>query len=208
MKLPILALALASHHSLVSCLPQPPAHVTSRAASGCGKTQFLPGVTQYRFGLESSGKQRSYSYHLPSNYDKNKKYPVVLGFHGSSSVGLFFELDTKMSEQRYSAEKIMVYPNGIDGSWAGPSYHSGSTVDEDVKFVDDVILDVKVRLCVDDGKVYAAGFVVPSLFGLSVHSAHHLQHVQWWRLRGHFGLPQAWQHSLRCFCCPLWSFLY
>lgn len=132
-------------------------YATSRAASGCGKTQFLPGVTQYRFGLKSSGKDRSYSYHVPSDYDKNRKYQVVVGFHGSSSVGLFFELDTKMSETRYSGDKIMVYPNGIEGSWAGPSYHNGSTVGEDVKFIEDVIADVTAKLCVDDGKIYAAG---------------------------------------------------
>lgn len=53
----------------------------------------------------------------------------------------------------------MVYPNGIEGSWAGPSYHNGSTVGEDVKFIEDVIADVTAKLCVDDGKIYAAGYV-------------------------------------------------
>jgi hypothetical protein len=78
--------------------------VTPRASSGCGKSQFLPGVTQYRFNLKSSGKDRSYSFHLPSGYDKDKKYPVVVGFHGSSSIGAFFELDTKMSGGDYSSD--------------------------------------------------------------------------------------------------------
>jgi poly(3-hydroxybutyrate) depolymerase len=157
----ISTLLLSSLQLLVACLPQSQAHlrnhITSRAASGCGKSQFLPGVTQYRFGLKSSGKDRSYSYHLPSNYDKNKKYPVVVGFHGSSSVGVFFELDTKMSEARYSGDKIMVYPNGIEGSWAGPTYHNGSTVTEDIQYVADLIVDVKGRMCVEDGEVFAVG---------------------------------------------------
>jgi poly(3-hydroxybutyrate) depolymerase len=150
-------LLLATLQSIVACRPQLRTRVLSGAASGCGKTQFLPGITQYRFGLKSSGKDRSYSYHLPSNYDKNKKYPVVVGFHGSSSVGVFFELDTKMSEARYSGDEIMVYPNGIEGSWAGPTYHNGSTVAEDVQFVEDLIADVKERVCVDDAKVFAVG---------------------------------------------------
>jgi poly(3-hydroxybutyrate) depolymerase len=147
------ALLLAS---TAASLPQ--THIS--AASGCGKTQLLPGVTQYRFGLTSSGKSRSYSYHLPSSYDKNKKYPVVLGFHGSSSIGLFFEMDTKMSEARFSSEKIMVYPNGIDGSWAGPSYHNGSTVAEDVQFVADIVQDVEAKFCVDESKIYGVGYVM------------------------------------------------
>jgi poly(3-hydroxybutyrate) depolymerase len=81
----------------------------------------------------------------------------VIGFHGSSSIGVFFELDTKMSQERYSSGKIMVYPNGIGGSWAGPTYHDGSTVAEDIQFVQDMINDVKVLFCVDEQKVFGAG---------------------------------------------------
>ncbi|KAF2741875.1 carbohydrate esterase family 1 protein [Sporormia fimetaria CBS 119925] len=126
-------------------------------ANGCGKKPFLPGITQYRFKLKSSGKSRSYSYHLPSNYDPNKQYPVVLGFHGSSSTGLFFELDSKMSEERFSKEKIMVYPNGIGGSWAGPTYHKGSSVDEDVQFVQDIVKDLEAKFCIDSSQIYGVG---------------------------------------------------
>jgi predicted peptidase len=95
----IISILLASLHNVSGSLQDLP-----RAVSGCGKTQILPGVTRYRFGLKTSGKSRSYGYHLPSNYDKNKKYPVVVGFHGSSSIGTFFELDTKMSDARYSGD--------------------------------------------------------------------------------------------------------
>ncbi|KAF1850264.1 carbohydrate esterase family 1 protein [Cucurbitaria berberidis CBS 394.84] len=141
---------------LALALPQSP-FLNTRASSGCGKKSFLPGVTQYRFGLKSSGKDRSYSYHVPSSYDPNKVYPVVLGFHGSSSIGAFFELDTKMSEARYSGDKIMVYPNGVGGSWAGPTYHKDSSVQEDVQFVADVIADAKQKFCVDEQRVYGVG---------------------------------------------------
>lgn len=148
---------LAGFTHLIHALPQPNDALTPRS-TGCGEKPFLPGITQYRF-IKSSDKSRSYSYHLPSSYDANKQYPVVLGFHGSSSIGAFFELDTKMSQGRYSGEKIMIYPNGVGGSWAGPSYHDGSSVTEDVQFVKDVIDDVKGRFCVDEMKVFGAGYV-------------------------------------------------
>lgn len=141
-------------------LPHSPATLTPRASSGCGKSAFLPGITQYRFGLKSAGHDRSYSYHLPSSYDKNKAYPIVIGFHGSSSIGLFLEADTKLSEARYSGDKIMIYPNGIDGSWAGASYHKGSSVADDIQFAADIITDVKNKFCVDEDKVYALGYVL------------------------------------------------
>jgi poly(3-hydroxybutyrate) depolymerase len=148
-------LGLACLLLLTDALPHSP-DLAQRASSGCGKPSFLPGVTQYRF-FKSSGKDRSYSFHLPSTYDANKAYPVVVGFHGSSSIGAFLELDTKMSGTRYSGEKIMVYPNGLGGSWAGPTYHEDGTVAEDMQFVTDVIDDVKSKNCVDEEKVFGVG---------------------------------------------------
>lgn len=78
------------------------AGIAARATAGCGKVHLLPGITTYH-GLTSSGRDRTYSVHLPSGYDRSKPYPVVLGFHGSSSIGFFFEADTRLSESRFSA---------------------------------------------------------------------------------------------------------
>lgn len=155
------------HLQLIIALPQP-SLLGSRASSGCVKSAFLPGVTQYRL-LQTSGKARSYSYHVPSTYNPNHAYPVVLGWHGSSSLGAFLELDTKLSEARYSGDKIMIYPNGVDGSWAGPTYHKGSTMEEDVQFVKNVIEDVDSRLCVDEKRVFGVGYTPRRHFLLSDH---------------------------------------
>ncbi|KAI0536609.1 carbohydrate esterase family 1 protein [Xylaria digitata] len=129
--------------------------VEAHATAGCGKVHLLPGVTTYH-GLTSRGRDRKYSVHLPSDYDKSKPYPVVLGFHGSSSIGLFFEVDTKMSESRFSANKIMVYPNGVGGAWAGANY-SQVSVDEDLQFVTDLLTELRGEYCVDDSRIYATG---------------------------------------------------
>ncbi|KAI2466518.1 carbohydrate esterase family 1 protein [Annulohypoxylon bovei var. microspora] len=130
----------------------------SEGTAGCGKSHPLPNITQY-FGLTSSGRDRSYSIHLPANYSETAPYPVVLGFHGSSSVGLFFEADTKMSEARFSANKIMVYPNGVGGAWAGANY-SEVSVDEDLQFVSDLLDAVRASYCVDDSRIYATGMSI------------------------------------------------
>jgi len=50
----------------------------------------------------------------------------------------------------------MVYPNGVSGAWAGPSY-AQTTVQEDLQFVADVLTDVRSAFCVDDSRVYATG---------------------------------------------------
>ncbi|KAI1103261.1 Alpha/Beta hydrolase protein [Jackrogersella minutella] len=131
---------------------------TSEGTTGCGKTHLLPNITTYH-GLTSSGRDRSYSIHLPANYSESTPYPVVLGFHGSSSIGLFFEADTKLSEARFSANKIMVYPNGIGGAWAGANY-SEVSVDEDLQFVSDLLSDVRGSYCVDDSRIFATGMSI------------------------------------------------
>ncbi|KAI0411134.1 carbohydrate esterase family 1 protein [Xylaria grammica] len=147
--------ALAASITPALAAPAAPVGVEPRATAGCGKVHLLPGITTYH-GLTSSGRDRSYSVHLPSSYDKSKSYPVVLGFHGSSSIGLFFEVDTKMSESRFSANKIMVYPNGVGGAWAGANY-SEVSVDEDLQFVTDLLTELRGEYCVDDSRIYATG---------------------------------------------------
>ncbi|KAF7308836.1 Carbohydrate esterase family 1 protein [Mycena kentingensis (nom. inval.)] len=131
--------------------------ISSRAtgSAGCGTTHWFPGITKYH-SVTSSNRSRDYSIHLPSSYDANHPYPVVLGFHGSSSVGFFLEVDSKLSESRFSGDKIMVYPNGLDGAWAGPSY-SNTSLAEDITFVGDLITEVQNNYCVDVTRMYATG---------------------------------------------------
>ncbi|KID95574.1 hypothetical protein MAJ_08433, partial [Metarhizium majus ARSEF 297] len=125
--------------------------------SGCGKmhTAQTIGLSIYR-GIQSSGVHRSYSVHLPSQYDENHEYPTILGFHGSSSVGLFFQADTKLDEARFTRGKIMVYPNGLGGAWAGANY-SQATVGQDLQFVWDLLADLRQNFCIDSSRIYATG---------------------------------------------------
>ncbi|KAI1084150.1 carbohydrate esterase family 1 protein [Whalleya microplaca] len=129
--------------------------LASAGTKGCGESHLFNGITQY-YDLTSSGRKRNYSIHLPGDYNESRPYPVVLGFHGSSSVGLFFEVDTKLSEDRYSANKIMVYPDGVGGAWAGANY-SQVSVDEDLQFVTDLLNEIRDGYCVDDSRIYATG---------------------------------------------------
>ncbi|KAJ7728805.1 carbohydrate esterase family 1 protein [Mycena maculata] len=126
--------------------------------AGCGMTHWFNGITQY-YGLESGGVDRSYSIHVPSDYNETKPYPLVFGFHGSSSIGLFFEADTGLSESKYSADKIMLYPNGLGGAWAGANY-SEASVPEDLGFVSDLLAEVRANYCIDDSRIYATGMSI------------------------------------------------
>jgi Poly(3-hydroxybutyrate) depolymerase len=53
-------------------------------------------------------------------------------------------------------QRFFVYPNGVGGAWAGPTYGKVS-VAEDLKFVSDLILDLERRYKVDSSRIYATG---------------------------------------------------
>lgn len=125
--------------------------------SGCGKSHDNLGLTRPR-AIESSGATRNYSIHLPSDYEKDHQHPLVLGFHGSESIGLFFEADTGFSNDA-SYSKIMVYPDGLGGAWAGASY-SKASVGEDLQFVWDMLVDLRKSFCIDSARIYATGMSI------------------------------------------------
>jgi hypothetical protein len=81
-----------------------------RKVAGCGKTLILRGIDVFR----KVDNGRSYWYRLPPNYDKNKQYPVVFGFHGSSRLGGFFDglafaADNKLSLSKYSHDVRSIF---------------------------------------------------------------------------------------------------
>lgn len=160
---PCSALMLAAHTLIalaiagVSAIPHGATlnQYTGGDTSGCGKTHILNAIPKYRT-FKSGDDSRGYLAHLPANYDKNHQYPVIVGFHGSSSIGLFFEVDTGLDKAKYTADKIMIYPNGLGGAWAGANY-SEATVEQDLQFVWDLLGEVRKTFCVDSARIYATG---------------------------------------------------
>jgi poly(3-hydroxybutyrate) depolymerase len=96
---------------------------------------------------------RQYTIRLPSDYDSNKAYRLVFGFHwlggnmknvvDNSYYGLL-PLDTEKTA-------IFVSPQGNDNGWANPN-------GADIKFVDDMLKAFEDDLCVDTTKIFSLGF--------------------------------------------------
>ncbi len=98
---------------------------TGGDTSGCGEYHFITGLPIY-YDVQSGGVKRTYSVHAPDNYSKTTKYPLIVGFHGSDSIGLWFELDTGLDATKYTGDKIMVYPDRLGGAWAGANYSTAT----------------------------------------------------------------------------------
>ncbi|MER5622641.1 cellulose binding domain-containing protein [Streptosporangium sp. NPDC002544] len=127
------------------------------ATAGCGRTPTLQNGTNT---IQSSGKNRSYILRIPGNYDNQRPYRLVFGFHWLG--GTAIDVATGQTVQRdvwsyYGLQRlagestIFVAPQGFNNGWA----NSGG---EDVTFVDDMIRRIEADLCVETTQRFALGF--------------------------------------------------
>lgn len=101
-------------------------------------------------GTKSIGN-RQYILQVPANYDSNKPYKLIFGFHwlngnmNNVAPGYYGLRDLA----RESA--IFVAPNGLDNGWA-------NTNNRDTNFVDQILTELQNGLCVDEKQIFATGF--------------------------------------------------
>jgi len=115
----------------------------AQPSSGCGSAPAAAGEAT----MQVDGMDRQYVVALPSGYEQNRPYPLVLAFHGAGLSGpqfrSFFNLTTPVG-----ADGIVVYPTGLGGQW---------DVRRDYPFVDALIIKLASSYCVDTGRVFATG---------------------------------------------------
>ncbi|MFI9814153.1 ricin-type beta-trefoil lectin domain protein [Saccharothrix variisporea] len=130
--------------------------VTLAATPGCGKAPTLSSGTHT---ISSGGKSRSFILSVPGNYDVNRNYRLVFGFHwwggtandvasggSDGAVYAYYGLRALANDST-----IFVAPQGISNGWA-------NTNGEDVTFTDDMIRRIGEGLCVDTGQIFSLGF--------------------------------------------------
>jgi poly(3-hydroxybutyrate) depolymerase len=99
-----------------------------------------------------NGRQRQYILQLPNNYDRNRAYRVVIGYHwrdgsmNNVASGDFYALRPLARDST-----IFVAPNGLNNGWA----NNGG---EDITFTDQIVAMLKNDLCVDEGQFFATGW--------------------------------------------------
>ncbi|GAA4942090.1 hypothetical protein GCM10023238_04890 [Streptomyces heliomycini] len=135
----------------------PGAGDTAAATAGCGKA---PGLTSGTHTIQSNGKTRSYVLKVPDNYDRNRPYRLVFGFHwlGGTSTDVATGRTVETGTWAYyglqrlaNNSTIFVAPQGLNNGWA----NSGG---EDVALVDTMINAIEGSLCVDTSRLFAVGF--------------------------------------------------
>lgn len=91
--------------------------LATAADCGCGK-QPPKGVeadqSVNRTLTSASGvSPRKYRIHLPPLYDVDKKYPLILSYHGRGKDAKSQEELSQFSNASYGFEGIAVYPEGV-----------------------------------------------------------------------------------------------
>ena len=89
--------------------------------------EFPPGCTfehepyidgeNRNFSIPSSGGNRTFSVHLPLDYDPTiQTYPLMISYHGGRETKKVQEIITNFSWNATNPNMIIVYPQGIDVS--------------------------------------------------------------------------------------------
>jgi len=112
---------------------------------------------QGRFRVD--GLERTYLYHVPNRYDGTQAVPLVLALHGRLGQGSGEERLSHFDKLSDEHGFIVVYPDGLDRSWADgrgatPSDKKGV---DDVKFLSTLIGTFEANYRVDPARVYATG---------------------------------------------------
>jgi cellulase/cellobiase CelA1 len=118
------------------------------ASAGCGRAPTLTSGTRT---IQSGGTTRSFILRVPNNYDMNRQYRLIFGFHwlngnAGNVAGDYYGL---LPLSNNSA--IFVAPEGISNGWA-------NTNGRDVTFTDDMIRVIQEGLCVDTSQIFSLGF--------------------------------------------------
>jgi polyhydroxybutyrate depolymerase len=104
-------------------------------------------------------RERTYDLHVPASYDGTKYVPLVVALHGRLGTGSGQQKLTHMDGVSDEHGFIVVYPDGLERSWAdvrggGPSDRDGV---DDVKFISGLIDKLESKYKIDAKRVYATG---------------------------------------------------
>jgi poly(3-hydroxybutyrate) depolymerase len=129
-------------------------------SAGCGNF----AITGQRYvGLTSSDTYRRYYLSVPNDYDPNRAYPLVFGYHGTNWDGIRMRDYLRLETTAEADNMIFVYPDALTRYWPEWNWTAGgwltgqSATNEDYIFFDDILSDVGNNHCIDLSRVYVTG---------------------------------------------------
>lgn len=124
-----------------------PAAMAANSA-GCGKSAPSSGTKS----ISVDGTNRQYILTVPSNYNPNTPYKLIVGYHWLNG-----NMQDVVNGNYYGLKPlsnngaIFVAPNGINSGW-------GNEGQRDLKFTDALVAYIEANMCVDADQLYALGW--------------------------------------------------
>ena len=125
----------------------------AKASAGCKAAPVAPGEQQV--DTTSGGVPRSYLRHVPPSYDGTKPVPVVVDLHGYLEGARVHAANSMLGPYGDAHGFVTITPQGSGEMAAGWEIARDAP---DVRFVGDLLDEVERTLCVDDRRIYVAGF--------------------------------------------------
>jgi poly(3-hydroxybutyrate) depolymerase len=132
--------------------------------TGCGKAA---GLMSGRASIDVAGKMREYILAVPSNYDMNKPYRLIFGWHpwGGSAQQIaqqgYFGLSSVINGQA-----ILVAPEGQEFQDNGLGW--GNANGEDIAFLHAMVDRFSAQLCIDQNRMFSTGFSFGAMFSFTL----------------------------------------
>jgi polyhydroxybutyrate depolymerase len=113
----------------------------------------------YNVTLTFQGYARSYTLHVPPQYDGKTPLPLVIVLHPFGDNAASFANFTGFSKEADAEGFFAVYPQGLNGSWnAGTCCRpSSQQIFDDVGFIQTVLAKLKSDLAVNDSRLHVVG---------------------------------------------------
>ena len=113
--------------------------------------------------LVHDGLQRQYLIYLPSSYQENTSYPLVINFHGFGGQINEYSSYADMRSLADSENFILVYPQGenLNGSphWNAALMGGNNKSDiDDLGFIESLILKLSSQNIINSDRVYMVGY--------------------------------------------------
>lgn len=134
--------------------------IPAPASAACDGTTSGGGAAS----IEVGGVRRTFTVRLPSPYDGRTAAPVVFAFHPFGMNAQYMQTRVPMS--RAWREAIAVYPDGLAGNGAPPSWQgsAGANGDRDLLFFDAMLAYLREHACIDARRIYAIGYSNGAMF--------------------------------------------
>ena len=124
--------------------------------------------------IRSAGKDRQFFLYVPDCLTDNR--PLIISCHGMNQDYQYQKGYARWEQLADTANFVVAYPVGVEGSSWGLSYATGWDVEgmTDVNFMLDIVDDVANNYNIDRSRVYLSGFSLGGAFVYHVTNKHML----------------------------------